>query len=328
MATTATTPDINDYWRIYHSPEMLERADALRETHSITSTGVRIHIDVYPQASADAPVFIFNHGGGGYSRLFIPLALALHERGYTVVLPDQHGQGLSDGDRGDFTLGQCIQNVVDVSHWARERYTGKLILSGASFGSGITFNAAAAGAPADALICHNLYDLGDPRSALILSRFAFLTHIPGMARLSALNIRLLARVLPSLRIPFLWLGIFEHMVDDRHDGQFYPRWKADPYPIRAVSLRYLASVANTPPAHPLEANRLPILVINPMLDKMTTPEETRRNYERLGGEKQYVEIPYGHWALGDDFVQTWVSAVDDFVTRCTDCCNPPPDSAY
>jgi hypothetical protein len=69
-----------DYWRTYHSEDVLARADALRNSYAVPSTGVLLNVDAYEQDDPDAPVFIFNHGGGGYSRLFIPLGLALYNK--------------------------------------------------------------------------------------------------------------------------------------------------------------------------------------------------------------------------------------------------------
>ncbi|MCU0500043.1 MAG: lysophospholipase [Anaerolineae bacterium] len=303
-----------DYWRIYHDQNTLAWGDTHCRTHTLLSTGVRLHLDLYEQADRSAPVMIFNHGGGGYSRLFIPIAHALYERGYTVILPDQRGQGLSEGDRGDFTIGQHVENIVDVAQWARKTYDGPLYMGGGSLGGGLTYYAAAAGAPVDALILHNLYDFGPGGDGLALSRLAPLSQIPGFAALSRIMSTIAARLLPGLKIPYRWLGVFERMVDERAVG-FYEQWRADPYPIQAVSLRYLHSLMTTPPAIPFERNRLRVLVINQKRDRMVRPEVTRRNYERLGGDKHYVEIDYGHWAMGAAFVSEWTAIVDGFLRR-------------
>ncbi len=300
------------YWKQYFDAETVAQAEALRQEVCIPSTGVQIHMDVYEQLDRNAPVLIFNHGGGGYSRFFVPLALALHERGYTVIAPDQRGQGYSEGDRTDFTIGELVQNIVDVAQWARARYTGKIFMGGASVGGGLTYKAAAAGAPVDAIICHNLYNFGDPHDALAVSRFAPLRHIPGVPYFNGQMMRLGAALLPGLRIPFAWLGAFEYMVDER-DTQFYPLWQRDPLPIRGVSLRYMASTFTTPPAIPLEQNKLPVLVINQTRDRMVSPSVTKRNYDKLGGPKQYVEIDYGHWAIGPQFVGDYVEILDGYM---------------
>ncbi len=300
------------YWEQYFDAETVAQAEALRQEVCITSTGVQIHMDVYEQLDRNAPVLIFNHGGGGYSRFFVPLALALHERGYTVIAPDQRGQGYSEGDRADFTIGELVQNIVDVTHWARARYTGNIFMGGASVGGGLTYKAAAAGAPVDAIICHNLYNFGDPHDALAVSRFAPLRHIPGVPYLNGQMMRLGAALLPGLRIPFAWLGVFEHMVDER-DLQFYPLWLRDTLPIRRVSLRYMASTFTTPPAIPYEQNQLPVLVINQTRDRMVSPAVTKRNYDELGGPKAYIEIDYGHWATGPQFVSEYVEILDGYL---------------
>ncbi|MDX2077183.1 MAG: alpha/beta fold hydrolase [bacterium] len=304
----------SDYWRQYHDEATITRSDNLRTTHQLSSTGVNIHIDMYEQPSLDAPVIIFNHGGGGYSRLFIPVALAMYDLGYTVLLPDQRGQGFSEGDRGDFTYSQFIQNVVDVANWARNRYSGKLFMGGGSVGGGITYAAGVAGAPVDALVCHNLYSFGSVQDGMALSRLASLTKIPFFSTISLWSIKLSASLMPRLKIPFMWLGKFEKMVDERATG-FFELWKADPLPIKRVSLRYLHSSMTTPPLVPFEQNTLPILVINQTRDRMVSPSVTRRNYDRLSGHKEYVEIDYGHWAMGETFVSEWSGIVHHFLSQ-------------
>lgn len=300
------------YWQKYYDAETVQRSNELRQEFTIYSTDAAIHFDLYEQANKNAPVLIFNHGGGGYSRLFVLLALKLYERGYTLILLNQRGQGYSEGDRNDFTLNQCIQNIVDVTKWARLYYSGRLFLGGASVGSGLVYNAAAAGAPVDALICHNLYDFGRADNALALSRVAWLLNVPGMAGLSGFFTTLAAKAYPTFKVPFNLIGKFEGMVDQRDPG-FYQLWRNDPLPVRKVTLRYLQSTFNTPPAIPLEQDRLPVLVINPMRDLMVKPAVTRRNYERLGGLKQYIEISYGHWATGPQFIAEYVQILDNYM---------------
>jgi pimeloyl-ACP methyl ester carboxylesterase len=303
-----------DYWRTYHDEKTLHRADTLRKTVHIESTGVRLHIDVYEQADKSAPVFLFNHGGGGYSRLFIPIALALYDLGYTVVLPDQRGQGLSGGKRGDYTLMQLVHNIVDAACWAREHYTGHIFMGGGSFGGGLTYYAAVAGAPVEAMVLHNLYDYGNIVDGLALSRLARLAQIPGVSRLTRLLMSGLKAVLPSLQVPYGWLGAFETMVDERAVG-FYTQWKADPVPVRRIAVRFLHSTMSTPPTIAFEHNTVPALVINPARDQMVSPAVTRRNYERLGGPKQYFEMDYGHWAMGKQFVDEWAGVVHRFLRQ-------------
>lgn len=301
--------DKQTYWRAYHDAETLTWFDAHHTSHQIQSAGIRIHIDVYRQPAADAPLIIFNHGGGGYSRLFVPLAKALFEQGYAVVMPDQVGQGLSGGSWRTVTIPALVKNIVDVSFWAREQFSGKIFLAGASMGSGLVYYAAADGAPVDGVICHNLYRFDRPHDALALSSLSWATAVPGLPQLFASLTRLGAAIWSGLPLPYRLLGHFDRMVD-RREADFYPQWKGDPAPLHWITLGHLWSFMSTETAVPLEQNRLPILVINPTLDEMVSPEVTQENYQRLGGPKRYVEIPFGHWGTSQAFTSAWSMSVD------------------
>jgi pimeloyl-ACP methyl ester carboxylesterase len=281
-----------EYWRCYHDAETLRRSDALRQVVALRSTGVTMHLDVYPQSDPGAPVVIINHGGAGYCRLFVPLALRFHDRGYTVVLPDQRGQGFSGGARGDYTIAECTQNIIDAARWARGHFAGPLFLVGGSLGGALSYYAAVAGAPATAIACLNLFDFGSD-DALHFSRLAPLARIAGGPQF--------ARLLLTLLRPFDWLRLsgnmlarFDKLMDDR-DAPFQRMWEADPIPPARLSLRQVRSNLTTPPAVPFERNTMPTLVLNQARDRMVDPAITRRNYERLGGTKRYIELGYGHW---------------------------------
>ncbi len=311
-----------EYWRNYYSAELLTWIDARRQRLRIPSDGIELNVELYEQASPTAPVFVFNHGGGGYSGLFARLARELFERGYTVALPDQRGQGFSAGDRSDFIIPELVVDITNVFDVLRTRYSGPIVLAGGSFGGALTYMAGAvlqrrgATQPA-ALVCHNLYDLGLPADALGLSRMAPLGRLPGFAALASSITALAARAAPGLRLPFHWLGDFRAMVDESA-GEFFSLWRKDPQPIRRVSLRYLNSVFSSPPAAPFEKNTLPILVLNPLRDRMTAPQITERNWRRLqkgAGLCEYATLDCGHWSLDPSITRQWAAIAHDFLTR-------------
>jgi len=295
------------YWHCYHDPALLARVLAVVQTRHLPSTGVELHIDLYQQANPAAPVLILNHGGGGYGGIFVGLALAFYEQGYTVVVPDQKGQGRSGGAMGDFTVAEAVQNIVDVAAWARQEFAGPLYLCGGSIGGGLTYAAAAMlasqGKPPVAAVCLNLYDFGDPVTGLAFTRFATLANIPGLARACRAMSGLLAKLAPRLRLPYRPLARFENMMDERDLAMgFYAKWQADPLTLRTVTARYFASMLNTAFAIPLEANTdVPVLVINQKRDKMVKPQLTLDCYQRLSGQKDYVEIDWGHFSLLSQF---------------------------
>jgi alpha-beta hydrolase superfamily lysophospholipase len=297
------------FWHNYYGIETIKRGDSIRQVHTVHSTAVDIHVDVYARPKTDAPLVMFNHGAAGYCRLFVELALAFYDRGYTVVLPDQRGQGLSGGPRGDYTIAECVQNVVDVARWAKSRWGGPLFIAGGSVGGALAYYAAAS-APAEAIACLNLFDFGNGLDGIALSRLAFLARRPALCKLVLMGTALLRPVRP-LRLSFNWFGAFDRLMDER-DTAFQALWDADPVPPRRVTVRSLLSNVTTPPVVPFEQNTTPVLVINQRLDKMVSPEVTHRNYERLGGPKRYLEVLFGHWSSQPDFWRTIVQACDEW----------------
>ena len=137
--TTIRYPVVKDdykcnYWRNYYTAEQVYRAEAIRHEYCIMSTGVEIHIDVYPQVKPEeATTVVFNHGSMVYGRMFTHLALDVHALGYNVIMADQRGQGLSGGRRGDYTVPDCVQNILDVCAWAKARYPKMMFISGGVF---------------------------------------------------------------------------------------------------------------------------------------------------------------------------------------------------
>ncbi len=304
----AATRGVN-YWRSYYTPQVQSRSDRLRRTMTIRSTGVRVHIDIYAQQDREAPVVILNHGAAGYCRMFIPLALGFYERGYTVLVPDQRGNGFSGGTRGDFTIGESAQNILDVALWAKGQFDGPLYAWGGSIGGALCYYAAALGAPLDAIACLNLMDFSDPATTLTLSRSVWLAELSLATRN---NIAPLVALAGGLRMPFAWFGRFDALFD-RRDAEIQRLWEADPVPARRVSVRLLFSMMTTPPAVPFEANRLPVLVLNQGGDRMIDPALTRASYDRLGGPKEYAELEgFGHWSMQPGFIEGNIEAADSW----------------
>ena len=163
-------------------------------------------------------------------------------------------------------------------------------MMGGSVGGALTYYAAVAGAPVVAIACLNLFDFGNGRDGLLISRLAPLAKSALLARLLTRGMQLL-KPLGWLRIPFNWLGAFDKLMDDR-DREFQAQWHADPIPPRLVSLHALASNLNTSPAIPFEDSPIPVLVINQKYDQMVDPQATRQNYERLKAPKNYLEVPF------------------------------------
>ncbi len=291
-----------NYWHAYYDAETIERSDRLRQEFFVETADHQLHVDAYLRPTSDAPVVFLTHGEGGYSRLFVGAALALHGCGISVLVLDQRGHGLSTGPSGDFTLAQLTQDVLDAAHWAHRSFQRPLFLGGIHQGSGLAYRASVLGAPVVGLIFHELYDLSASEDA------PDILNLPGGPYIAGAVARALLAVFPRARLPYDRLVGFDGMLDER-DNNSYKVWQRDPNPARSVSARYAASLFSTPMDVPYEANALPALVINPMRDRMIDPHITQRNFKRLGGPKTYARLDYGHWSMTNAFSYQWAGEI-------------------
>lgn len=279
-----------DYWRQAMPASDVRWADEHGVAYRIPSGGCGLHLDVYAQPDAAAPVVVLVHGMLSYGRLFVPLARRFFARGYTVVCPDLCGTGFSGGTRGDYPVRQATANIVDATLWARQRCDGPAFLMGISLGGALAFYAAAAGAPVAALSCLDLFTFDD---------LPALRQLLPDPRLGAVfpALRVLARPFGWVRLPVGWVRRMDHMVTPAQQEQLLP-WLYDPLPPRSLTLRTLASAAASPPTVPLEHNAIPTLVIAQSDDMVLVPQVIRAAYARLGGPKKYIELSgMPHWSL-------------------------------
>jgi alpha-beta hydrolase superfamily lysophospholipase len=301
-----------NYWHVYYDSQTIDRCERIRQEYCIETSGVFLHVDAYLQVEADAPVLLMTHGEGGYSRLFVRVALALFELGYSVLVVDQRGHGYSSGRQADFTLNHLIEDVLDAVHWARRNFSGPLIVAGTNQGGGLVYQAAGMGAPLLGIICHQLYDFSNQNDAFAGSRFSSLLEIPGGVSFAGSIARAMMAISPRMRLRYNSITRFEGLLDERDNGNF-EAWLEDPNPARIVSLGYAVSTFTTNPTVPFEENGLPILVINPMRDRMVNPQITRRNFAKLRGPKTYEEIDFGHWSLTEEFAHIWANSADRWI---------------
>ena len=317
------------YWRNYLPADLQKRADALRQSRWITSLGLPLHVDVYPQTNLDAPVVVFFHGGGGYARLFAGLASAFHQQGFHVVMPDLIGQGFSAGDRSDFLFSQFIENGLDTVSWAKMEFTGPMILSGGSMGSMLAYGTQAAliaqqQEPAQAVLTSNLYNPADINQMLGMTRLNPLLPL-GLGNTFKNALGFLVKRVPNLRLPYQPLAKFSAMVDDP-SGHFFHHYRGDPNPIRRVSIRYLHSLLNYHYPVEFNQNRYPVWVINPVRDKMTSPSLTQQCFNQLAGPKKLIEWPCGHFALDNHYNKNFAELLRQCLEQ-TDPATSPPRTA-
>jgi pimeloyl-ACP methyl ester carboxylesterase len=309
-----------DYWRTCFSPDLLTWADEHLRACTIPSDGIQLHVDVYSQPDPEAPMILFNHGTLGYGRLFLEMAYTYYRLGYSLVLPDQRGNGFSGGTSGDYTISQAVRNIRDATRWTRQQFGGPLFMAGASLGGELTYYAASAETPQtpiNAISCLNLFDFSDLPTLRTMSASPLAVDLLPW-------LRPLVPLLGWVRLPYGWFQRCEGIVDCSEAEQ-QARWCSDPLLPRYSSLRYLISLGTTPPAVPLEHNTLPTLVLNQMSDTVIPPQATRRNYERLGGPKRYVPMwGRNHWSFGRAF---WAFIIHESHRWFREHCAPAPRGA-
>jgi alpha-beta hydrolase superfamily lysophospholipase len=255
-------------------------------TASTTSGGLRLHLDVI-QSAAGAPTVVFVPGTAVYGLAFGDLLAGLADGGCNVVSVDLRGHGRSEGVRGDYTIPELVDDARAAVDYARRRFGGPVVVAGSSQGGIVALYLAATDAPIAGVICHNAADLADPAllramgkpAALELLRPVLNTAARAFPRFS-LNIgRYLDLLLPGKSLVKDYLA-------------------ADPYAVKVISLRALASLSNARLARPVEAITTPVMLITGGRDKIFPLPFTEALFRRLTCEKRLQVYPgRGHFLL-------------------------------
>ena len=260
----------------------LERLEHLWVDHR----GRLIHLELH-EVDAEAPCFVIPHGLGDHSRRHLGLAAALAERGWSSLLVDREGHGLSEGRRGDATLESDLAVIEMAIAIARERFDGPVLLCGDSLGGIASWYLLTREPDVDAAICHCI-------------AHPDVNHDPTV-RIKAPLTRGVSRVVPIAPVPVRQIANYDHVAldpvtkryfDDEVDGLFN----------FAVSARAAGSYTRFSPAIPWESVRTPVLVVIGSEDRLVSPRFTRECFDRARPpHADYLEIEgAGHQLFLDD----------------------------
>ncbi len=266
------------YWKRYVLDADL--ADLERKLGVATFTSAGETLDLVHFASAQAaPSILISQGSGGHAYVFAELAYRMNARGYNVFIMPKHG---------GHTITELVKRHEDALSHIKGLCNERIGVFGEGLGAFVTFYGALAGGLARSIVCQN------GPAILTESQYqsAVLEGAGGARRRRAVPLaKILARVLPGMKLPITSYLDFREMVDPdeaaearlveayMHDRDF-DRW----YPLSASM-----SLLSTPPPGPLAGLRVPTMFIVP--SKGFTPSYVRGLFARLPSvEKRIVEV--------------------------------------
>jgi len=252
----------------------------------IAFQGLQMHLEVHPVSEA-APTLVIAPGLGDHARRQVGLAVALAERGLNCVVVDRRGHGISEGRRGDATLEADFALLESAIGFARSRFEGPVVLLGDSLGGIMSWYLLTRKPDVEAAVCHCV---GHPD----------VHHDPSF-RFKAPLIRALARVAPYAPIPVRQIADYDHVALDPETKRYFDE-RIDRLFNFEVTARSVASYVGFRPAIPWQRVTTPVLVLIGSMDRMVSPEFTRRSLAAAAPPRaEYVEVEgAGHQLFLDD----------------------------
>lgn len=299
-----------DFWKNYmvhfFGEDLIDKWYQHAQEAWIQSQGQDLHLEIYDTGDKDRDTIIFSHGIAGYGRVLLPFTIRLWERGYNVLAPDLQGYGYNPGIKGDFQWKNHVRNLMDTVEYARTRFSGNILLGGASMGGPLAYEAACLSEDIHGLICWCLFEFTDRDLIRNQSTLGAMTY--GILPLLTLSARLCGR----LRMKTYWFISYDTLsIQDQVD-----LIKVDPQAGTRISLRAAVSlITQSDLKVPYEDFTIPTIVFQPGADRMTPPEYTERVYRRLGSpKKRYLELEGAeHFPVEAHYYDQFANACDEFL---------------
>lgn len=276
--------------------------------------GHQVHLDRYPDPTADAKV-VLHHGVGTNGRqMSLILGAPLAERGFETVALDDLGYGLTRVKPGTTpSYDDWVDLVVDFLTHERSRDDRPIVLYGLSAGGMLTYHAAAkapremlAGIVGMTFLDQRIQQVRDETSHDIVSSRLGIPLFGALARTPVARLRypmsLAAKMSALVNDP----AAMRVLMKDRTSAA---NW---------VTIRFLATYGTyTPAVEPEDFDACPILHTQPAEDRWTPLHLSQLVLPRI--TKVPVETVMlenaGHYPLEDPGLQQMVDAIADFVAR-------------
>ncbi len=273
------------------------------ESASIRHDGNRLQLDII-EVDKSAPTVIFVPGTAAYGLVYGDYLAALADHGMNVVSFDPRGHGRSSGLTGSYTIGEIIRDARAVTAYARTRFQGPVFMSGSSQGGIVAFYVAATDEPLTGVICHNASDLMDPANLDV-------TGNPKTVRMISGLVRGLAKLFPKAPIKMSrYLNLLS-----KGDSPAKRRMLADPYMLKVIRLRALASLSNTRMERPVEDVKTPVMLLHAGNDEIFPQRLSEDLIARMSCDKHLEIYPgLGHF-LFSEHIDAVLPAISNWVKQ-------------
>jgi pimeloyl-ACP methyl ester carboxylesterase len=241
--------------------------------------GHMVHVDEWlPEAPKGTLILV--HGGGGHGRILAPCADIAASLGWRALAPDLPGYGLTrpaPGFRWEYDEWPAVVAAL------ADETAGPVVLMGLSVGGMTAVFAAEQARQVQGVIATTLIDMGDPAIFVRAARW----HWLGAA--SLLGFRLAPWVADRVALPLRLVAPMHAMSSDPAMRDYFVQDEL--LGGRRVPARFFRTM------HERKAGtlspRCPLLVAHPGADAWTPAALSRPAFDRVQGEKEFVELTNG-----------------------------------
>ena len=267
-----------------------------------------VHIDRYiPTGDSKDIKIILVHGGGANGRLMFPMGVVLRSNGYECISADFPGFGLTE-IRKPNSYFTWIDLVVDLIEREKQRDGKPVVLCGISLGGMLSYQAACR-SDVKGVIASALADTRKEEVQKQLSKNWLMGSVGlGFTKSS------LGKLADSVKIP---IKSTTKMWAMANNPDFVKKLMKDKVGSGSkVYVKFLRTLFEAGPDIEPELFEVPILMVQPEIDHIIPWWVSKPFYERLGGEKSFVELKgCGHIPLEEPGISQLEAASLTFLAK-------------
>ena len=281
-----------NYWKNYLYEGDVEEIERNLGRTTFKSRGLNLSLK-YFEKDRNAPNILLISGTGGYSLFGADMMYEMHLRDYNVFGVDFQGHGDSEGKKGDFTIGELVENCSDAAKYISANYNDRIGAIGPSLGGFLTLYLGLAHGPVKSIFCQN---------PGILTEKKFQEEVATKVKRILPLLKLLVRLLPRVKIPTTLYVDLRGLAESEREKENVEKYMRDPDIVKWYTLRGAMSQISTPPPNPIEELKIPTMFLVPARDKLMSVSYVRDLYDRLPPiKKEFIEVDGGHFWMISHF---------------------------